>query len=207
MPKDKSASHEKIVKAAMKEFQEKGFACASLKAVADEVGMTSAAMYRHFASKQDMFRALVQPAIDELEDWIHEHVHGSYELLDDKQFERMWDFDDQYNDARIVLDVMYKQPEAFRLLLFCAEGTPYSNFLNEYVEETTDTMMTFQKDCEAEGLKPKLVTRDEMYMLIYAYITALVQPLKLGYSKEEAESYLKTVIEFFTPGWRMITGI
>lgn len=207
MPKDKTVSHEKIVKAAMKEFQDKGFACASLKAVADEVGMTSAAMYRHFASKQDMFRALVQPAIDELEAWNKTHVSGSYEMLDTKQFDRMWDFDDQYNDARIVLDVMYKQPEAFHLLLFCAEGTPYSNFLNDYVEMATDSMLAFQKDCEAKGLKPRKVTRDEMYMLIYAYITALVQPIKLGYDKDEAERYLKTVIDFFTPGWRLITGI
>ena len=59
MPRDKTASHEKIVEAAMREFQEKGFEQASMKAVADAVGMTSAALYRHFASKQDMFAALV----------------------------------------------------------------------------------------------------------------------------------------------------
>lgn len=43
MPRDKTASHEKIVDAAMREFQEKGYEQASMKAVADAVGMTSAA--------------------------------------------------------------------------------------------------------------------------------------------------------------------
>ena len=61
MPRDKTASHEKIVDAAMREFQEKGYEQASMKAVADAVGMTSAALYRHFENKQDMFASLVQP--------------------------------------------------------------------------------------------------------------------------------------------------
>ncbi|MFR0733495.1 MAG: helix-turn-helix domain-containing protein [Oscillospiraceae bacterium] len=59
----------KIIDAAMQEFQEKGYEQASMKAVADAVGMTSAALYRHFENKQDMFAALVQPALDELESW------------------------------------------------------------------------------------------------------------------------------------------
>ena len=81
MPRDKTASHEKIVDAAMREFQEKGYEQASMKAVADAVGMTSAALYRHFENKQDMFAALVQPALDELESWKEKHIASSYDLL------------------------------------------------------------------------------------------------------------------------------
>ncbi len=29
----------------------------------------------------------------------------------------------------------------------------------------------------------------------------------LQYSKEDAKGYLKTMMDFFTPGWRMITGL
>ena len=52
MPRDKTASHERIVAAAMREFLEKGFEQASMKAVADAVGMTSAALYRHFENSR-----------------------------------------------------------------------------------------------------------------------------------------------------------
>ena len=69
MPRDKTASHEKIIAAAMREFLEKGFEQASMKSVAEAVGLTSAALYRHFESKQDMFAALVQPAVDTLDAW------------------------------------------------------------------------------------------------------------------------------------------
>lgn len=207
MPRDKTSSHEKIVKAAMREFQEKGFEQASMKAVADAVGMTSAALYRHFASKQDMFAALVQPAFDALKVWREKHVSSSYDALEQENFENMWDFENDVNDARLVLDVMYQQPEAFRLLICCAAGTPYESWVHDITEESTDEMMRFLQSCKARGLAVREVQRDEMHMLVSAYNAALIQPIEHGYDRADAERYLKTMVDFFTPGWRMITGL
>lgn len=207
MPRDKTASHEKIVAAAMREFQEKGFEQASMKAVADAVGMTSAALYRHFANKQDMFAAMVQPAVNTLKTWEKGHIASSYDMLEQENSEKMWDFDAECNDARMVLDVMYQQPEAFRLLFCCSVGTPYESFAHDMVEQATDRMMRFLQDCSASGYAVRGVQRDEMHMLVSAYCAALIQPIEHGYDKSDAERYLKTIVDFFTPGWRMITGL
>lgn len=207
MPRDKTDSHEKIVRAAMREFQEKGFEQASMKAVADAVGMTSAALYRHFENKQDMFAALVQPAADEINAWNDRHIAFSYDALDKAGMTAMWDFEADMNDARVVLDVMYKQPEAFRLLICCAAGTPYENFVHDMIEHSTDEMMRFLQSCKARGVSVREVQRDEMHMLVSAYCAALLQPIEHGYDKADAERYLKTIVEFFTPGWRLITGL
>ena len=207
MPRDKTASHEKIIAAAMREFLEKGFEQASMKSVAEAVGMTSAALYRHFESKQDMFAALVQPAVDTLDAWKRNHIAASYDVLEQSSSEVMWDFDADYNDARMVLDVMYQQPETFRLLLCCSAGTPYENYVHDMIEQSTDEMMHFLQVCLAQGIPARDIQRDEMHMLVSAYCAALVQPIEHGYDKADAERYLKTMIDFFTPGWRMITGL
>lgn len=207
MPRDKTASHEKIVEAAMQEFQEKGFEQASMKAVADTVGMTSAALYRHFASKQDMFAALVQPAVDALDAWRIKHVAASYDILEQNASEVMWDFDGSNSDVSMVLDVMYQQPEAFRLLLCCSAGTPYASCFHDLMEQSTDEMMRFLQVCKARGIPIREVQRDELHMLVSAYSAALIQPIEHGYGKEDAKRYLKTMVDFFTPGWRMITGL
>ncbi len=207
MPRDKTASHEKIVEAAMREFSEKGFEQASMKAVADAVGMTSAALYRHFASKQDMFAALVQPAIDAMNDWKVKHVSTCYDALDQEIPDMMWDMEDEFNDARIILDVMYQQPEAFRLLICCSAGTPYENCIHDLMEESTNEMMEFLENCKARGIQVREIKRDEMHMLVSAYNAALLQPIEHGYDRADAERYLKTIVDFFTPGWRMITGL
>lgn len=207
MPRDKTYSHEKIVEAAMREFQEKGFEQASMKAVADAVGMTSAALYRHFADKQDMFAALVQPAVDEMNAWREKHVASSYDVLKQDHPEMIWDFEAELNDARVVLDVMYRQPEAFRLLICCAAGTPYENCVHDLTEQCTDEMMQFLQSCKARGISVREVQRDEMHMLVSAYNAALFEPIVHGYDRTDAERYLKTIVDFFTPGWRMITGL
>lgn len=207
MPRDKAASHEKIVKAAMQEFLSKGFEQSSMKAVADAVGMTSAALYRHFENKQDMFAALVQPAVDALHAWKEKHIAFSYEILEQGNSESMWEFDSELNDVRMVLDVMYAQPEAFRLLLCCAAGTPYADCVHDLIEQSTGQMMRFLQTCKARGLSVREVQRDEMHMLVSAYCAALMQPIEHGYDKADAERYLKTMLEFFTPGWRIITGL
>lgn len=207
MPRDKTASHEKIVEAAMREFQEKGFEQASMKAVADAVGMTSAALYRHFASKQDMFAALVQPAVDALDAWREKHVAASYDILEQGDPEVMWDFEGDSSDVSMVLKVMYQQPEAFRLLLCCSAGTPFESCFHDLMEQSTDEMMHFLQACKARGVHVREVRRDEMHMLVSAYSAALIQPIEHGYDRADAERYLKTMLDFFTPGWRMITGL
>lgn len=207
MPRDKTDSHEKIVKAAMQEFLEKGFEQASMKAVADAVGMTSAALYRHFASKQDMFAALVQPAVDELNVWKERHVTSSFDALKQDDPKMMWDIEDDLNDARVVLDVMYAQPDAFRLLICCSAGTPYENCVHDFTEQCTDEMMCFLQICKERGIPVREIQRDEMHMLVSAYNAALLQPIEHGYDKADAERYLRTMVDFFTPGWRMITGL
>lgn len=207
MPRDKTASHEKIVKAAMEEFLEKGFEQASMKAVADAVGMTSAALYRHFENKQDMFTALVQPAVDALYAWEKQHVASSYDMLEQGASEAMWAFDSGSSDVSLVLDVMYEQPEAFRLLLCRAAGTPYGTLVHDMQERCTDEMMCFLQACKAREVPVREVQRDEMHMLVSAYCAALFQPIEHGYDKADAERYLKTIADFFTPGWRMITGL
>lgn len=207
MPRDKTASHEKIVAAAMAEFLDKGYEQASMKAIADEVGMTSAALYRHFASKQDMFAALVQPAVEAVGLWLEGHIGSSYDMLAQGDTGPMWDFEDGRSDAGLVLDVMYRQPEAFRLLLFRSAGTPYENYLHDLTELATGRMMEFLADCIARGIPARPITRDEMHMLVSAYFSALVQPIEHGYDRADAEGYLHTMLDFFTPGWRLITGL
>ena len=207
LPRDKTQAHEKIVKAAMHEFLTKGFEQASMKSIADAVGMTSAGLYRHFKDKQDMFAELVKPGIALVDEWSTKHKQFSYQAINQESFEAMWNSTNGINDGSLILDVMYQMPEVFRLIICCSGGTSYENYIHDMVEASTDEMMAFLTVCREKGIKTYDVNRDEMHMLISAYMSALFQPIEHGYSKEDAKGYLKTLMDFFTPGWRMITGL
>lgn len=57
---DAPPTAERILSAALKLFAERGFAATSVRQIAAAVGVTDAALYSHFASKQDLFDRLVE---------------------------------------------------------------------------------------------------------------------------------------------------
>ncbi|NNH74153.1 TetR/AcrR family transcriptional regulator [Nocardia uniformis] len=52
--------------AALRLFSTKGFELTSLREVADEVGITKASLYYHYASKQDLLLAVIEPVFADM---------------------------------------------------------------------------------------------------------------------------------------------
>jgi len=63
----------RILDTALGLFGERGFEGTTLQQIADLLGVTKAALYYHFKSKDDLLEALVAPAITSLEDLIARH--------------------------------------------------------------------------------------------------------------------------------------
>src|ERR1700728_3994702 len=57
-PPEASSTRERILNVALDLFTEKGFDGASLREIAERLGVTKAAIYYHFASKDDILMAL-----------------------------------------------------------------------------------------------------------------------------------------------------
>ncbi|MFB4316120.1 TetR family transcriptional regulator [Actinomadura sp. 21ATH] len=57
----------RILDAASTLFAQRGYRATSMQAIADEVGITKAALYYHFGSKDELLRDLTLPLLDELE--------------------------------------------------------------------------------------------------------------------------------------------
>ncbi|MQY26859.1 TetR/AcrR family transcriptional regulator [Nocardia aurantia] len=73
------STKEAIREAAIELFSDKGFEQTSLREVADAVGITKASLYYHYASKQDLLLAIVDPIIDDLHavaDGLDDVEHG-----------------------------------------------------------------------------------------------------------------------------------
>jgi AcrR family transcriptional regulator len=66
-PSSSLDTRDRILDAALDLFSEHGFDGTTLQQIADRVGLTKAALYHHFRSKDDLLEALVMPAIVELD--------------------------------------------------------------------------------------------------------------------------------------------
>jgi AcrR family transcriptional regulator len=69
-PKD---TRSRILDAALELFSEHGFDGTTLQQIADRLGVTKAALYYHFRSKDDLLQALVTPASAGLDQMLESH--------------------------------------------------------------------------------------------------------------------------------------
>ncbi len=203
MPKDKSLSHARIIPAAKKEFLDNGFEKASMRSIAAAAGMTSAGLYRHFKDKEEMFAALVQPALDALKDMAEIQTRRGYMYLEKGDLDSMWSGD---TDLTRLVDVVYDHFDAFRLLLRSSAGTRFEHFFDEFIEIDQAETMRYMDALRARGIHVNDVVPEELHLLLNAYYSAFFEVVVHDFSKKDALHYLETLKQFFTPGWRAFLG-
>jgi AcrR family transcriptional regulator len=72
----RAATTSEIKQIARQQMAQKGAAALSLRAIAREMGMTSPALYRYFASRDDLVTALIVDAYNSLADALEAARHG-----------------------------------------------------------------------------------------------------------------------------------
>jgi AcrR family transcriptional regulator len=68
--KDRSDTRARIQQVALELFTEQGYEATSLREIAERLGVTKAALYYHFKTKEDIVASLVQDRIDGLQELI-----------------------------------------------------------------------------------------------------------------------------------------
>ena len=209
MPRDKALSHDRIIRAAWDEFSEYGFDKASMRRIGKRCGLTAAAIYRHFDSKEAVFDALVRPALEDLREWINEHVGRSLDAIracndlpGGRKTREIWDS----TEIDMMRELIYPRMEEYAMLINKSHGSKYENFLDDFVEYQVKMMAPQLKELRQLGLDVKDISEREIHMLTTAYCTALFEPVVHNYSLEDAVRFLDTVEVFFMPGWKNLLG-
>ena len=201
MPKDKTASHVRVMAAARDEFMEFGFEKASMRRVGERCGLTAAGLYRHCRDKADLFDLLAAPAVGQLNAWMEDHLARYLAAVRE-------DGDLQWQDSWIDMmrEVVYPHAEDYHLLLTCASGTKYESFLHDLTQTAQERTLQYLPVLREKGLAIRAISPTEMHLLFSAYVTALFEPVIHRYTLEESMRCLETVEAFFLPGWKALFG-
>lgn len=204
MPRDKTLSHIKVNKAIKEEFLEKGYEAASIRSIGARAGMTSAGLYRHYADKEAMYDAMVEPLISEIDEWTRKHKQKKYALLEGKDAGQEL-FGETFMD--LIREVILPRRDEFKLLMNCSVGTKYENFIHDYVTENQKDFMKAIRIMKESGWPVSDIDEEELHMLLSAYLTACFEPIIHDCRESKLEKTLNTIQEFFMPGWMKIMGI
>ena len=202
MPRDKSASHIKIMAAAKEEFLEMGYEKASMRSIADRCGMTAAGIYRHCRDKEDLFFQLVSPADEKLMAWAKAHMQRYEEPLK-KSRKVVWQ--DSFID--MMREVVYPDMEDFHLLIAKSKGSKFENYLHDMTQMAQDQFLAYLKKLRKSGINAPDIPAQQLHLLLTAYLTALFEPVVHNYPLKDANEALETLEKSFLPGWKKMMGV
>ena len=203
MPRDKSETHQKILPAARAEFLEKGFEGATMRDIAAKAGLTAAGLYRHFADKEAIFSALVDPALTACERQYQLHRAVDYDFLAQGDLDGMWSQGAELEFLKLV----YENYDGFKLLVCRAQGTKYEDYLHRFILLEQAETLAYMDAAKAQGVPVRDIDPKELHLLLTAYANALFEVVVHDFTREESEHYLRTLAEFFNPGWRAVLGL
>lgn len=124
-----------ILDGAATAFSDTGFAATSMESIAASAGVSKLIVYRHFDSKEELYRAVLQQVFDRLaEEFLAEYTHPGTASI----------------GARSLLTVAREEPAGFQLLWRHAAREPafaeYARELRDHAVDASRTLLAGRVD-------------------------------------------------------------
>ena len=203
MPARKGNTPDKILAAARDVFLAHGFRDTSMQMIAKEVGISAPGIYKHFASKEAIFSALVDPLIEGIRAIMHLTEKEKDDLFDQNRADEVWDKERAFADT---LDFIYANFDGMKLLLCCAEGTAYENIVDRIADYETQIILRTLPTLREKGVPIPLVEEETISLMLRNQYRTYVEFIRNGFSRAQADAYIQATSTFFTAGWRALFG-
>ena len=202
MPADSTQTVQDILESAKAEFLQHGFAGASLRRIAQGAGVTTGALYRHFADKDALFAALVEPVYSEFLRRYHETAEQHFRQLEHGGIDSIWD--SSASSMEVFTNYIYEHFGTFKLLISASEQTPYERFTHTLVDTDVDLTLKYIRLARKLGHPVRDLQRDELHLVINAQFSCLYELVLHDIPRADAERLLHGVSRFFSGGWKSL---
>ena len=180
MEENSATTLEKIQEAAMAEFLDKGFQGASLRQIVKNAGVTTGAFYGYFSSKEALFTAIVEPHATALMGKFMWAQTSFAELPEEEQPQHMGVESRDY--VAWMVDYICRHREPVKLLLCCAEGTSYENFIHNMVEVEVESTLRYMGVLRRMGRDIPQMSRSLCHIIASGMFNAIFEVVIHGYA-------------------------
>nr|WP_326170294.1 TetR/AcrR family transcriptional regulator [uncultured Oscillibacter sp.] len=195
---------EKIQEAAMAEFLDKGFQGASLRQIVKNAGVTTGAFYGYFSSKEALFASIVEPHAAALMGKFMWAQTSFAELPEEEQPQHMGVESRDY--VAWMVDYICRHREPVKLLLCCAEGTSYENFIHNMVEVEVESTLRYMGVLRRMGRDIPQMSRSLCHIIASGMFNAIFEVVIHDMPYEQALRDVEQLQTFYTAGWSKLMG-
>ncbi len=196
---ENSETKKKIREVGKREFLKHGFKDASLNHIVAEAGFTKGAFYGYYADKAALFEDLVSAAAEGLVHQFKAAQEAHFDLIPENQAAQSRELSTQY--LRHFLGYIYEHFDAFKLILCCADGTKYENYIHNLVELDVTRTEQYFTALRNQGKLKGAASPELHHMITSAYFTAVFETVVHDMPREKAIEYIEELAVFFNSGW------
>ncbi|MDR0623370.1 MAG: TetR/AcrR family transcriptional regulator [Treponema sp.] len=202
MPPDPTKTIAKILKCAGAEFLRNGYAGASLRKIAAAADLTTGALYRHYADKASLYKALVEPAYHEILASLREETDHYEGLLASEGLNAMWESSGRAVET--LFRYVYDHLDAVRLLISASKQTVYGDFRERLIRTDADLTARYIRAARRRGYHIRKLSKEELDIIVRGQYSGFFEII-LQYDKlREALKYVKTYSVFCNGGWKKL---
>lgn len=196
---------ERIHAAAIQEFLEKGFQSASLRNIVKSAGVTTGAFYGYYGSKEELFEALVGKQAQYVLQLYDTTLEDFEKLPGEVQTQKMTDIS---GDTMLqLLDYVYDNYATFKMIILCAEGTQYANFVHQLVVRETESTFAYIETVKQMGYSVEPINKNLIHIVASGLFTGIFETIIHDMPKAEAKEYVLQLQKFCTAGWEALLGV
>jgi len=190
---DTTATQQAILASARRQFMERGFRSASLNRIVADAGFTKGAFYGYYASKEELFDALVAQTSEGLAQVMGRITTGWAGYPEEEQPDHL----DEAFFARLpeLADFIVDHRDDLRLILTRSEGTRYEGFLESLVENNAQRIEPMLARMGLGGMDP-----DTYRLLMTAYYGTLARIATSDYTRDQIVAKMRDVQVVFRTG-------
>jgi len=193
-----SITRDKILVSASAEFLAHGFSGASLRKIAAGAGVTTGALYKHFADKADLFDALVAPCFH---NFIAMFQRASDKFIGELDEQGM-DWSSSEQNLLEWTAYIYDHLDTFKLLLSSAEKTSYESFVHMLIDMEVEATLEYLEAARSKGHPVnENISREEVHMLVNAQFSVFFEMVLHDIPREQAMLHIKSIYRFFAASW------
>lgn len=200
----KTSTRKKILEAGKYEFLSKGFLAASLRNIAKEAGVTTGACYGYFSSKEALFASLVEPHAAAVMGRFMEAQSEFTALPEAEQPEHVGR--ESADCVLWMVDYIYRNFDAFKLLICHAQGTAYEHFVHNMVEIEVEATYQFMEVLRRLGRPVPELDPQLCHIIASGLFNGIFEVVVHDMPYERAKRNVRQLQAFYLAGWQKMMG-
>lgn len=157
--------------------------------------MTTGALYKRYRGKEELFDALVAGTLREIEESISRRAGIDLYTVSDQALAGAWA--NTYDGVMEWFSFCNAHRDGFVLLVRCAAGTRYGNFLHDFCAHMTEIDYQWLVEMQRRGLCRTDIDARELHVLLTAYWEAYYEPFVHDFTWEEIHRHAKIMCKLF----------